>query len=86
MKPFYTAADFNGMVPSKELDYIFTVNKKEAELIANLANAKLEREGKVVYVSLEHGKHWSHGGALEDMKYAETHKVLLINPEELKEK
>jgi len=77
MKPFFTAKDFGDLRFNQAPDQIETW----AQMSARIANAKLEREGKVVFNDREinlSGKWWEEC----EVVYG-THKALLVQVEKI---
>lgn len=58
------------------------LTREEQCFVANLANAKLEREGKVVYGKYKNDSHWEIIFS-DCVATSDTHKALIINIEKI---
>jgi len=98
MKPFFTAKDLSDQSiedlktrlafaiewgETYSLDYTF---KLIIEKAMHKANAKLEREGTVVYGQIIPGNTTEWEDSLEGPISNDTHKALLINPEPIEKR
>ena len=83
--PFFTAEDF--LIP--ELNPDQQIARHTRQMTANLANAKLEREGKRVYGLVQLGKANTFSEASDNpqcntpIEQGKTHTALLIQIEEI---
>lgn len=69
MKPFFEPSDFNE-----------ACQEDSSQVYADIANAKLEREAKVVYSGPSYNNHW-----IDCETMNTTHTALLINVQEIKD-
>ena len=80
MKPFFTAEDLMPAIDTgsdNSDSLIYPVIVSIIERCSELANAKIEREGKFIYLDREDRK-WED---VVEASYGHTHKALMLPPE-----